>query len=163
MASLAGEYEVVLVARSDGVLAADVRPLVRLSLQVIVEQDGRREQGSGGGGGRFDYGYFTDDMLRELRRARRCTRRCVNLDARPAPAGTMTVVLGAGWPGILLHEAIGHGLEGDFNRKGSSAFSGRIGERVAAPGVTVVDDGTIPRGAARSTSTTKATPPSAPC
>jgi TldD protein len=143
MASLASEYEVIFVARSDGHLAADVRPLVRLSLQVIAEQNGRREQGTGGGGGRFDYSYFTDDIVEKY--ARQAVHQAtVNLDARPAPAGTMTVVLGAGWPGILLHEAIGHGLEGDFNRKGSSAFSGRIGERVAAPGVTVVDDGTIP-------------------
>jgi TldD protein len=144
MASLASEYEVIFIARSDGHLAADVRPLVRLSLQVIAEQNGRREQGSGGGGGRFDYGYFTDDILEKY--ARQAVHQAtVNLDARPAPAGTMTVVLGSGWPGILLHEAIGHGLEGDFNRKGSSAFSGRIGERVAAPGVTVIDDGTIPQ------------------
>src|SRR5258708_6357181 len=144
VASLAGEYEVVLVARSDGMLAADVRPLVRLSLQVIVEHDGRREQGSAGGGGRFDYAYFTDDVLRDYA-AKAVHQAVTNLSARPAPAGTMTVVLGPGWPGILLHEAIGHGLEGDFNRKGSSAFSGRIGQRVAAPGVTVVDDGTISR------------------
>jgi TldD protein len=142
MASLAGEYEVVLIARSDGVLAADVRPLVRLSMQVIVEHEGRREQGSAGGGGRFDYAYFTDDVLRDYA-AKAVHQAVTNLSARPAPAGTMTVVLGPGWPGILLHEAIGHGLEGDFNRKGSSAFSGRIGQRVAAPGVTVVDDGTI--------------------
>jgi len=144
MAGLAGEYEVVLVSRSDGVTAADVRPLVRLSLQVIVEQDGRREQGSAGGGGRFDYAYFTDDMLKDYAK-KAVDQALVNLEARPAPAGTMTVVLGPGWPGVLLHEAIGHGLEGDFNRKGTSAFSGRIGERVAAPGVTVVDDGTIAR------------------
>ncbi len=144
MASLAGEYEVVMVARSDGMQAADVRPLVRLSLQVIVEAEGRREQGSAGGGGRFDYGYFTDELLNDY--AQKAVHQAlINLDARPAPAGTMTVVLGPGWPGILLHEAIGHGLEGDFNRKGTSAFSGRIGERVAAPGVTVVDDGTISR------------------
>jgi TldD protein len=143
MAWLAGEYEVILVARSDGGLAADVRPLVRLSVQVIVEQDGRREQGSAGGGGRFDYAYFTDAMLQDY--AQKAVHQAiVNLDARPAPAGPMTVVLGPGWPGVLLHEAIGHGLEGDFNRKGTSAFSGRIGERVAAPGVTVVDDGTMP-------------------
>ncbi len=142
MASLAGEYEVVMVARSDGMQAADVRPLVRLSLQVIVEADGRREQGGAGGGGRFDYAYFTDAVLNEY--AQKAVQQALlNLEARPAPAGTMTVVLGSGWPGILLHEAIGHGLEGDFNRKGTSAFSGRIGERVAAPGVTVVDDGTI--------------------
>lgn len=142
MASLAGEYEVILVARSDGLLAADVRPLVRLSLQVIVEENGRREQGMAGGGGRFDYAYFTDDMLRDY--AEKAVHQAVvNLGAKSAPAGAMTVVLGSGWPGILLHEAIGHGLEGDFNRKGSSAFSGRVGERVAAAGVTVVDDGTI--------------------
>ena len=144
MAFLAGEYEVVLVARSDGVLAADVRPLTRLSVQVIVEQDGRREQGSAGGGGRFDYAYFTDDVLKDYAK-KAVDQALVNLEARPAPAGTMTVVLGPGWPGVLLHEAVGHGLEGDFNRKGTSAFSGRIGERVAAPGVTVVDDGTIAR------------------
>lgn len=143
MASLAGEYEVVLVARSDGMMNADIRPLVRLSLQVIVEADGRREQGSAGGGGRFDYAYFTDEVLRGYA-ADAVHQAVVNLGARPAPAGEMTVVLGSGWPGILLHEAVGHGLEGDFNRKGSSAFSGRVGERVAAAGVTVVDDGTIP-------------------
>jgi len=141
--SLAGEYEVVMVVRSDGLLAADVRPLVRLSLQVIAEEGGRREQGVAGGGGRFDYAYFNDAILQEY--AEKAVHQAiVNLNARPAPAGTMTVVLGSGWPGILLHEAIGHGLEGDFNRKGSSAFSGRIGERVASSGVTVVDDGTIP-------------------
>jgi TldD protein len=144
MASLGGEYEVVLVTRSDGVTAADVRPLVRVSLQVIVEQDGRREQGSAGGGGRFDYAYFTDAILQDYAE-KAVSQALTNLDARPAPAGSMTVVLGPGWPGVLLHEAIGHGLEGDFNRKGSSAFSGRLGERVAAPGVTVVDDGTIPQ------------------
>src|SRR5258706_5602728 len=143
MAGLAGEYEVVLVARHDGMMAADVRPLVRLSLQVIAEDNGRREQGMAGGGGRFDYAYFTDEVLREYA-AQAVHQAVTNLAAKPAPAGTMTVVLGAGWPGILLHEAIGHGLEGDFNRKGSSAFAGRLGERVAAPGVTVVDDGTIP-------------------
>jgi TldD protein len=143
MASLAGEYEVIYIARLDGHRAADVRPLVRVSLQVIVEQDGRREQGSAGGGGRFGYGYFCDDMLRDY--ADKAVHQAItNLNAKPAPAGAMTVVLGSGWPGILLHEAIGHGLEGDFNRKGSSAFSGRIGQRVAAKGITVVDDGTIP-------------------
>ncbi len=142
MASIAGEYEVVMVARHDGMMAADVRPLVRLSIQVIAEQDGRREQGSAGGGGRFDYSYFTDAVLQDY--ARKAVHQALtNLDARPAPAGSMTVVLGSGWPGILLHEAIGHGLEGDFNRKGSSAFAGKIGQRVASPGVTVVDDGTI--------------------
>ncbi|MBI2320144.1 MAG: metalloprotease TldD, partial [Betaproteobacteria bacterium] len=143
MASLAAEYEVVLVARSDGHFAADVRPLVRLSVQVIAEQDGRREQGSAGGGGRGDLAYFTEERLREYAK-RAVSQALVNLEARPAPAGAMTVVLGPGWPGVLLHEAIGHGLEGDFNRKGSSAFSGRIGERVASRGVTVVDDGTLP-------------------
>src|SRR4029077_177755 len=143
MASLAAGYEVVLVARSDGVLAADVRPLVRMSVQVIAEQDGRREQGSSGGGGRTDYSHFTDEVLKEYA-DRAVDQALINLESRPAPAGTMTVVLGPGWPGVLLHEAIGHGLEGDFNRKGSSAFSGRIGERVAAKGVTVVDDGTLP-------------------
>jgi len=142
MASLAGEYEVVLVARRDGLMNADIRPLVRMSLQVIVEAGGRREQGSAGGGGRYDYSCFTDEVLRGYA-SEAVHQAVVNLDARPAPAGEMTVVLGSGWPGILLHEAVGHGLEGDFNRKGSSAFSGRVGERVAAPGVTVVDDGTI--------------------
>ncbi len=144
MASLTGEYEVILVARSDGLLAADVRPLVRVSLQVIVEENGHREQGVAGGGGRFNYTYFTDDVLRDYA-AKAVQQAVVNLGAKSAPAGVMTVVLGSGWPGILLHEAIGHGLEADFNRKGSSAFSGRIGERVAADGVTVVDDGTIAR------------------
>jgi TldD protein len=144
MASLAGEYEVVMIARSDGLMNADIRPLVRLSVQVIIESGGRREQGSAGGGGRFDYGYFDDEVLRRYA-ADAVHQAVVNFDAAPAPAGSMTVVLGSGWPGILLHEAIGHGLEGDFNRKGSSAFSGRIGERVAAAGVTVVDDGTIAR------------------
>jgi TldD protein len=143
MASLAGEFEVVHIARLDGRVAADVRPLVRVSVQVIVEQDGRREQGSAGGGGRFDYAYFSDALLKDYA-AKAVHQALTNLDARPAPAGAMTVVLGSGWPGILLHEAIGHGLEGDFNRKGTSAFSGRIGQRVAAPGVTVVDDGTLP-------------------
>jgi TldD protein len=142
MAGLAGEYDVVLVMRSDGVLAADIRPLVRLSLTVIVEQNGRREVGSSGGGGRYSYGYFTDELLDKYA-TEAVASAIVNLDARPAPAGPMTVVLGPGWPGVLLHEAVGHGLEGDFNRKGSSMFSGRIGERVAAKGVTVVDDGTL--------------------
>ena len=143
MAQLGAEYEVVLIARADGLRVADVRPLVRLSVQVIAEQHGRRESGSAGGGGRTGYAMFTDAALEEYAR-QAVDQALVNLEARPAPAGTMTVVLGPGWPGILLHEAIGHGLEGDFNRKGSSAFSGRMGERVAAPGVTVVDDGTIP-------------------
>lgn len=142
MASIAGEYEVVLIARHDGVMAADIRPLVRLSINVIAESNGRREQGSSGGGGRFDYSGFSDEVLQQ-HASEAVHQALVNLDARPAPAGNMTVVLGAGWPGILLHEAIGHGLEGDFNRKGSSAFAGKIGQRVAAPGVTVVDDGTL--------------------
>jgi TldD protein len=142
IARLSGEYEVVFVARADGVRAADVRPLVNLSITVIVEQDGRREQGYCGGGGRFGYGHFDDERLDGM--AEMAVKQAlVNLDARPAPAGPMTVVLGPGWPGILLHEAIGHGLEGDFNRKGTSAFSNRIGEQVGARGVTVVDDGTI--------------------
>jgi TldD protein len=140
---LSGEYDVVLVARADGSLAADVRPLVHLSVTVIAEQAGRREQGQQGAGGRFGYAFYTSELLERL--ARDAVRQAlVNLESRPAPAGVMSVVLGPGWPGVLLHEAIGHGLEGDFNRKGTSAFSGRIGERVAAPGVTVVDDGTIP-------------------
>jgi len=143
MASLAGEYEVVLIARADGGVAADVRPLVRLSVQVIAESNGRRETGSSGGGGRTDYAHFTDEVLDGYAR-QAVSQALTNLDARPAPAGTMTVVLGPGWPGVLLHEAVGHGLEGDFNRKGSSAFSGRLGQRVAARGVTVIDDGTMP-------------------
>ena len=139
---LSGEYDVVLVARADGGMAADVRPLVHLAITVIAEQDGRREQGHQGAGGRFGYEFYSDALLERL--ARDAVRQAlVNLESRPAPAGPMSVVLGPGWPGILLHEAIGHGLEGDFNRKGTSAFSGRIGERVAAPGVTVIDDGTL--------------------
>lgn len=142
MAGLASEYDVVMVARADGTLAADVRPLVRLSVTVIAEQKGRREVGSAGGGGRFGLAYFDDACITQyVDEAVRAA--LTNLESRPAPAGEMTVVLGPGWPGILLHEAIGHGLEGDFNRKGSSAFSGRIGERVAAKGVTVLDDGTL--------------------
>ena len=142
MASIAGTWEVIMVARSDGHLAADVRPLVRVSVTVIMEDKGRREQGSSGGGGRFDYAHFSDEVLRDY--AQKAVHQAeVNLRAKPAPAGSMTVVLGSGWPGILLHEAIGHGLEGDFNRKGSSAFAGRIGQQVAAKGVTVVDDGTL--------------------
>jgi len=142
MAGLASEYDVVLVARADGTLAADVRPLVRLSITVIAEQKGRREVGSAGGGGRFGLDYFDDEQINQYV-DEAVNAALVNLESRPAPAGEMTVVLGPGWPGILLHEAIGHGLEGDFNRKGSSAFSGRIGQRVAAKGVTVLDDGTI--------------------
>ena len=144
MVGLAGVHEVVLVAASDGTLAADVRPLVRLNVTVIVEQDGRREQGTAGGGGRFGYGWLLEDD-RALGFAREAVRQAlVNLEAEEAPAGEMVVVLGPGWPGVLLHEAVGHGLEGDFNRKGTSAFTGRIGERVASPLCTVVDDGTLP-------------------
>ncbi|MFC7411385.1 metalloprotease TldD [Hydrogenophaga atypica] len=142
MAGLASEYDVVLVARADGTLAADVRPLVRLSVTVIAEQNGRREMGSSGGGGRFGFAYF-DDAMAQRYVDEAVESALTNLESRAAPAGEMTVVLGPGWPGVLLHEAVGHGLEGDFNRKGSSAFSGRIGQRVAAKGVTVLDDGTI--------------------
>jgi len=143
VASLAAVHEVVLIAGTDGTLAADVRPLVRVNIAVIVEQDGRREQGYAGAGGRYSLRELVDggrpmDMAREAVR-----QALVNLEAVPAPAGTMTVVLGCGWPGVLLHEAIGHGLEGDFNRKGTSAFSGRVGQRVAATLCTVVDDGTL--------------------
>jgi TldD protein len=143
MASIAAEYLVVLVTNSEGTLAADVRPLTRMSLQLVMESNGRKETGRAGGGGRFTLDGFTeariqgfiDDALRGAR---------VNLESKPAPAGVMSVVLGPGWPGVLLHEAVGHGLEGDFNRKETSAFAGRIGERVASKGVTVVDDGTLP-------------------
>src|SRR5471032_3627372 len=145
MASLAAVHEVILIATSEGTLTADVRPLVRLNVSVIVEQDGRREQGYSGGGGRFGL----DELLRgdePFEHGREAVRQAlVNLDAVAAPAGSMTVVLKPGWPGILLHEAIGHGLEGDFNRKGTSAFSNRIGQKVAAEGITVVDDGTLDR------------------
>ena len=145
MASLTAIHEVVLVAASDGTLAADVRPLVRVNVSVIVEQNGRREQGYSGGGGRFGF----DELLRgdePFAHGREAVRQAlVNLEAVAAPAGPMTVVLGSGWPGILLHEAIGHGLEGDFNRKGTSAFSNRIGQKVAADNITVVDDGTLER------------------
>ncbi|MDM4766449.1 metalloprotease TldD [Pelomonas sp. SE-A7] len=143
MAGLAAEHEVVLIARADGTLAADVRPLVRLSITVIAEQNGRREVGNGGGGGRFGLAYFSDTMIASYVE-QAVSAALTNLESRPAPAGEMTVVLGPGWPGVLLHEAVGHGLEGDFNRKGSSTFAGRIGQRVAAKGVTVLDDGTIP-------------------
>ncbi len=150
MAGLASEYDVVLIARADGTLAADVRPLVRLSVSVIAEQkikvkngsEMRRETGSGGGGGRFGLAYFDDAHIEEYVSAA-VKAALTNLESRPAPAGEMTVVLGPGWPGVLLHEAVGHGLEGDFNRKGSSAFAGMIGKRVAAKGVTVLDDGTM--------------------
>ena len=144
MASVHAVHEVILIATSDGALAADVRPLVRMNVSVIVEQNGRREQGYSGAGGRYTLSELVANE-RPLELAREAVRQAlVNLEAVNAPAGSMTVVLGPGWPGILLHEAIGHGLEGDFNRKGTSAFSGRIGERVASPGCTVVDDGTLP-------------------
>jgi len=142
-ASLSGTYEVVLVRASDGTLAADIRPLVRFNVSVIAAKDGRRERGSAGGGGRYSMSRLRDEGVAE-RYAKEAVRQAlVNLEAIDAPAGQMPVVLGAGWPGILLHEAVGHGLEGDFNRKGSSAFAGRMGQRVAAKGVTVVDDATV--------------------
>jgi TldD protein len=142
-ASLSGSYEIVLVLGSDGTVAADVRPLVRLNVSVILEHNGRREQGYAGTGGRGDYGLAAGGDL-PIEIAREAVRQAaINMEAVPAPAGNMPVVLGAGWPGVLLHEAIGHGLEGDFNRKGTSAFSGRIGERVATEQCTVVDDGTL--------------------
>ncbi len=142
--SLAGEHDRVLVASADGRLAADVRPLVRLNVTVVAEDGSRREQAASGGGGRHDYRYFLEED-RALKFAREAVRQAlVSLEAEDAPAGTMTVVLGPGWPGVLLHEAVGHGLEGDFNRKGSSVFSGRVGERVATSACTVVDDGTLP-------------------
>ncbi len=141
--SMVGVHESILVASQDGSLAADVRPLVRMNVSVIVVENGKREQGSMGGGGRTDYSYFMDEDT-ALGYGREAVRQAlVNLEAGEAPAGNMTVVLGPGWPGILLHEAIGHGLEGDFNRKGTSAFSGRVGERVASDLCTVVDDGTL--------------------
>lgn len=146
-ASLSGVYETVLIAATDGTLAADVRPLVRLSVSVLVEENGKRERGSSGGGGRVGYDYFlelTADGVRAEAFAREAVRQAlVNLSAVAAPAGAMPVVLGAGWPGVLLHEAVGHGLEGDFNRKGASVFSGRVGELVASELCTVVDDGTL--------------------
>jgi TldD protein len=142
--SLVAAHDVILVASSDGHLSADVRPLVRLGVSVIAEQKNRREQGSSGGGARQGLEFFLEHD-RALGYAREAVRQAlVNLDAVDAPAGTMTVVLGAGWPGVLLHEAVGHGLEGDFNRKGTSAFTGRIGQRVASKLCTVVDDGTLP-------------------
>jgi len=142
-ASLSGTYEVVLVRASDGTLAADIRPLVRFNVSVIVSKNGRRERGSAGGGGRYSMARLRDDNVAE-RFAKEAVRQAlVNCEAIDAPAGQMPVVLGAGWPGILLHEAVGHGLEGDFNRKGSSAFAGKMGQRVAARGVTVVDDATL--------------------
>jgi TldD protein len=141
-ASLAAQYEIILIKNFHGQLIEDVRPLVRLSVSVIAESDGKREQGSAGGGGRYNLDYFTNEILIKYA-SEAVNQALINLDAIAAPAGSMTVVLGSGWPGILLHEAIGHGLEGDFNRKGTSAFSNKIGTQVAAKGITVVDDGTI--------------------
>lgn len=147
IASLSGVYEEVLVAGTDGTLCADVRPLVRFNCTVLVERNGRRERGSAGGGGRFGYQYFLEpvgEVSRALDYAREAVRQAlVNLEAMDAPAGSMPVVLGPGWPGVLLHEAVGHGLEGDFNRKGSSAFAGKIGQKVASEHCTIVDDGTL--------------------
>lgn len=141
--SLSSSQDLILVAASDGTMAADVRPLIRLNVSVILEQDGQREQGYAGGGARADLHYFIDSDL-PLEYAREAVRQAVvQLEAQPAPAGTMPVVLGPGWPGILLHEAVGHGLEGDFNRKGVSAFSGKVGQRVASKLCTIVDDGTL--------------------
>ncbi len=142
--SLSGLSEVILVAGSDGTLAADIRPMARLNVHVIAEDGDRREQGTSGGGGRVNYTYFLEENRAESYALEAVRQALINLEAVAAPAGTMDVVLGPGWPGVLLHEAIGHGLEGDFNRKGSSAFSGMLGEKVAASGVTVVDDGAMP-------------------
>lgn len=149
IASISGSYDEVLVIATDGTLATDIRPLVRVNCTVLAEQDGKRERGSAGGGARVDYGYFFaadqgTNYPRWQSYAKEAVRQAlVNLDARPAPAGTMPVVLGAGWPGVLLHEAVGHGLEGDFNRKGASAYAGKIGELVASELCTIVDDGTL--------------------
>ncbi|QOW18904.1 metalloprotease TldD [Lysobacter ciconiae] len=142
--SLGGGVDTILVARSDGIMGADVRPLVRFNVQVIVEQNGRRESGYTGGGGRYGYAELFADGKPEAWAREALRQALVNLEAVDAPAGVMPVVLGNGWPGVLLHEAVGHGLEGDFNRKGTSTYAGRMGQRVAAPGVTIVDDGTLP-------------------
>jgi TldD protein len=141
--ALAGSWSVIDIVRADGFVAHDVRPLVRLNVQIVVEQNGRRETGYHGLGGRYLYDDLFDEAVWQRGVDMALAQALVNLDSVAAPAGEMTVVLGPGWPGVLLHEAVGHGLEGDFNRKGTSAFSGRIGERVAAPGVTVIDDGSI--------------------
>ncbi len=142
--SLASSQDLILLAASDGTMAADIRPLIRLNVSVILEQDGRREQGYAGGGARTDLNYFLDGDI-PLDFAREAVRQAVvQLEAIAAPAGTMPIVLGPGWPGILLHEAVGHGLEGDFNRKGTSAFSGKVGQKVSSPLCTIVDDGTLP-------------------
>ena len=142
MAGLTCEYDMIYIARLDGRHAADIRPMVRLNVTVIAKQGDRREQGGAGGGGRYDLAYFDETLVRQFVDSA-VKQALINLESRPAPAGEMTVVLGNGWPGVLLHEAVGHGLEGDFNRKETSVFSGRIGERVAAKGVTVVDQGDI--------------------
>ena len=142
MAGLTCEYDMIYIARLDGRHAADIRPMVRLNVTVIAKQGDRREQGGAGGGGRYDLAYFDETLVRQFVDSA-VKQALINLESRPAPAGEMTVVLGNGWPGVLLHEAVGHGLEGDFNRKETSVFSGRIGERVAAKGVTVVDQGGI--------------------
>ncbi|MDE2008339.1 MAG: metalloprotease TldD [Rhodospirillales bacterium] len=144
MASIGGEFQAVQILRADGARVADLRPLVRLNVSVVVEQDGRRETGGHGVGGRGGYETWTDPATWRASVDEALRQALVNLESVPAPAGEMEVVLGPGWPGILLHEAIGHGLEGDFNRKKSSAFAGLMGQRIAAPGVTVVDDGTLP-------------------
>ena len=144
MASLSGEWQAVQVMRADGTRVADLRPLVRLGVSVVVEQDGRRESGSHGAGGRFGYDRMIDPAFLEAAVDEALRQALLNLESRPAPAGEVPVVLGPGWPGILLHEAIGHGLEGDFNRKKTSAFAGLMGTRIATKGVTVVDDGTMP-------------------
>jgi TldD protein len=141
--SLAAEYETILVMASDGLLAADVRPLVRLNISVVVEQNGRREHGYAGGGGRFDYRHLFENEQAFAYADEAVRQALVNLEAVEAPAGMMPVVLGNGWPGVLLHEAVGHGLEGDFNRIGSSLYSGRMGQQVASSLCTVVDDGTL--------------------
>ena len=143
MASLSAAYDLVLVAASDGTFAADIRPLVRMNVSVIVEQNGRRENGSSGFGGRSDFGLLLDGDRAEENAKEAVRQALVNLEAEDAPAGAMEMVLGSGWPGVLLHEAVGHGLEGDFNRKGTSAFSGRMGEQVASPLCTVVDNGAL--------------------
>src|SRR5690348_89247 len=144
--ALAASWSVIDIVRADGFVASDVRPLVRLGVQIVAEQNGRRETGYHGIGGRYLYGKLFDEA--EWNRAidMSLAQALVNLDSVAAPAGEMPVVMGSGWAGVILHEAIGHGLEGDFNRKGTSAFSGRIGERVATPGVTIVDDGAIEIG-----------------
>jgi TldD protein len=141
-ASLSGAYTEVLIASTDGVYEIDCRPMVRVSVSVIVEHNGRVEQSSSGGGGRYDYSYFAENSLAEVYTKEAIRLALVALDSNDAPAGKMPVILGSGWPGVLLHEAIGHGLEGDFNRKGSSVFSGKIGEKVASEKCTIVDNGT---------------------